>query len=91
LSEPSDKGRVLYRHKAHVNSVAFLEDPPLLVSASTDCTVRMWELETEQTLYTLDVGTTPAHEPFFLDGSRLITELGAIDLTDVEPSMFPAS
>ena len=40
-------------HTAEVKGVAVSNDDKLLVSASADCTIKVWNLETEKVIHTL--------------------------------------
>ena len=45
LPESSDRWRAAYGHRARVFDASFSSDSHLLVSASEDCTARVWRLQ----------------------------------------------
>lgn len=68
-------GKLLYtfRHDAEVTAVAFSRDSQLAISASRDCTVRVWHCETGRQVFHLNL-STPISSLVAVDAQFLTTE-----------------
>jgi WD40 repeat protein len=78
--------QTLEGHSAIVSSVAFSHDSTRLASASHDSTVKVWDASSGACLHTLDIGKALFRLSFDPNGSRLVTEIGSIDIQSLETS-----
>jgi WD40 repeat protein len=72
--------QTLEGHSSSVRSVAFSHDSKRLASASNDNTVKIWDASSGAFLQTLSVGKPLRSLLFDTTSSRLLTEIGAIDV-----------
>lgn len=77
-------------HTNEVNAVAFSPDGSLLVSASDDETVRVWDASTGQEVQNLKVTGYINKLSFTPDGSALNTDRGRLRICAVDSSAGPS-
>ena len=83
--------QTLEGHGGSVTSVVFSNDGQRLASGSDDKTVKIWDATSGSCLQTLEMGHTIHHCSFDpLDNSRLLTDIGVVDL-DASKSTFGPS
>ena len=79
--EPSRLVRALTGHTGHVNGVAFSPDGALLATCSADCTARLWDVATAQTIGTLTGHTNGMSSVGFSPDGTLLATTGDHDHT----------
>ncbi|WP_325034773.1 WD40 repeat domain-containing protein [Nostoc sp. 'Lobaria pulmonaria (5183) cyanobiont'] len=71
---------ILAGHRSYVCAIAFSPDGQHLASGSADCTVKLWDVNTGQELYTLDNHSDWVNSVAFSpDGKTLVS--GSRDMT----------
>ena len=70
------QGAILARHTYAVNSVDFSPDGRKIVSASDDCTIKIWDAESGVLLQTLEENTSEVRSATFSpDGKKIVSVL----------------
>jgi WD40 repeat protein len=78
--------QTLEGHSGSVSSVAFSHDSALLASASGDGTVRIWRTDTGKCVQSAEIGVTARRLSFQLGDRELLTDVGALVISDVNPT-----
>jgi WD40 repeat protein len=78
--------QTLEGHSDIVTSVAFSHGSTKLVSASSDKTVKLWDVSSGECLQTLDIGRTLHKLSSNFTDSRLLIYIGTISLQSSQPS-----